>query len=119
MSTVYVIRNQHGQYLNRQGEWVEAQEAQSLYRTAHWDEAVNSVFEASARDITIRAEAVSCQLDARGLPQLHKEAPQLPLAAEAEPEPPAAPAEPVHPSGDSELPTARTEVAAEAHGADL
>lgn len=68
MSTIYVVRNQHGQYLNRQREWVSGADRSVLYRTAHRDEAVNTVFEASSKDVTLRAEAFACELDERQQP---------------------------------------------------
>lgn len=67
---VYVIRNQHGLYLNKQQEWVDGRDAQSLFRCAHHDEAINTVFEVSAKDITLRAEALACPLDARKNPRV-------------------------------------------------
>lgn len=67
-NVVYVIRNQHGLYLNKQQEWVDGREAQSLFRCAHHDEAINTVFEVSAKDIALRAEALACPLDARKNP---------------------------------------------------
>lgn len=83
MTEVYVIRNQHGQYLSKQREWVSGRDAAILYRTVHKDEAVNTVFEVSAKEILLRAEPVACTLDHRQLPQV-----------EAGPEPePAMPAE--------------------------
>lgn len=80
MSSVFVIRNQHGHYLNKQGVWIDGREAASLYRTVHRDEAVNSVFEASSRDVAIRAETVVCELDARGNPRVEIGTRQLVLA---------------------------------------
>ena len=66
--TVYVIKNQSGQFLNKQQEWVAATDNHALYRTAHRDEAVNTVFEVSSKDIYLRAEAVACPVDAKGQP---------------------------------------------------
>jgi len=68
MTTVFVIRNQQGLYLNKQQEWVGGTEAVSLYRTLYKDEAINTVFEVSSRDVYLRAEAISCSLDAKGNP---------------------------------------------------
>jgi hypothetical protein len=67
-ATVFVIRNQAGLFLNKQSEWVEASQAVSLYRTVHRDEAVNTVFEVSSKDIYLRAEVVACPVDAKGVP---------------------------------------------------
>jgi hypothetical protein len=75
MKSIFVIRNQHDLYLSKQQEWIEGREAASLYRTPHRDEAVNAVFEASLRDISIRAEVVACRLDERNLPRVDERAP--------------------------------------------
>jgi hypothetical protein len=69
-NTVFVVKNQHNLYLSKQQEWVDGADNQSLYRTRHRDEAINSVFEVSSRDIYLRAEAVACELDAKGNPAL-------------------------------------------------
>lgn len=78
MKSIFVIRNQHGLYLSKQQEWIEGREAASLYRTPHRDEAVNAVFEASLRDIAIRAEVVACRLDERNLPRVDEREPSAP-----------------------------------------
>lgn len=69
-NSVFVVKNQHGLYLSKQQEWVDGTEAQALYRTRHRDEAINTVFEVSSRDIYLRAETVVCELDAKGVPVL-------------------------------------------------
>ncbi|MET0377839.1 MAG: hypothetical protein ABW049_02515 [Spongiibacteraceae bacterium] len=68
--TVFVIKNQAGQFLNKQQEWIDAGDRQVLYRTAHRDEAVNTVFEVSSKDIYLRAEAIACAVDSKGQPLL-------------------------------------------------
>jgi hypothetical protein len=70
MSQVFVIRNQHGLYLSKQQEWVDGSDNQVLFRCAHHDEAINTVFEVSAKDIALRAEAIACPLDARNHPRV-------------------------------------------------
>jgi hypothetical protein len=72
-ATVFVIRNQSGQFLSKQNEWVDAGQPATLYRTVHRDEAVNTVFEISAKDIYLRAELVACRLDDRGAPALDQQ----------------------------------------------
>jgi hypothetical protein len=69
-NSVFVVKNQNGLYLSKQQEWVDGAEAQGLYRTRHRDEAINTVFEVSSRDIYLRAETVICELDAKGVPVL-------------------------------------------------
>lgn len=68
MNTVFTIKNQHGLYLNKHQEWVEGRDGQSLFRTAHRDEAINTVFEMSSRDIHVRAEVIACAVDDKGNP---------------------------------------------------
>lgn len=70
MNEVYVVRNQEGQYLSKQREWVSGRDASVLYRTPHKDEAVNTVFEVSAKDLQLRAEPLACTVDHRQLPQV-------------------------------------------------
>lgn len=84
-ATVYVIRSQAGQFLSRQLEWVDAHDGPALYRTVHRDEAVNTVFEVSARDIHLRAEAVACPLDGKGQPAPQQIAPRPAAAPGDEP----------------------------------
>lgn len=83
MDKVFVVKNQQGLYLSKQQEWVSGADAQTLFRSAHRDEAINTVFEVSSRDIYLRAEAVACAVDAKNNPVLTDESqPDLPLAAE-------------------------------------
>lgn len=70
MTKLFIIRNQHGQYLSKQQEWLDGSDRNLLYRTVHRDEAINTVFEVSSRDIYLRAETLVCDADARGNPQL-------------------------------------------------
>lgn len=68
--TVFVIKNQTGQFLSKQQEWLDAGQSQTLFRTAHRDEAINTVFEVSSKDIYLRAEIVACPVDGKGQPLL-------------------------------------------------
>ncbi|MFT3930336.1 MAG: hypothetical protein QM709_08580 [Spongiibacteraceae bacterium] len=68
MASVFVIKNQLGLFLNKQQEWVDGSDNHTLYRTAHKDEAINTVFEVSSRDIYLRAEALACEADEKGNP---------------------------------------------------
>lgn len=63
MNEYFVVKNQHGQYINKQKEWVDGSEPKSLYRSKYKDEALNLVVELSAKDIHLRAMAFSCELD--------------------------------------------------------
>lgn len=68
MSTLFVLRNQQSLFLNRQGEWVSGREATSLFRAKHKDEALNEVFELSARDFTQRVQVESVPASEKGQP---------------------------------------------------
>jgi hypothetical protein len=68
MNTVFSIRNQQGLFLTKQQEWASGADNHSLFRTTHKDEAINTVFELSSRDIYVRAEIIACATDAKGNP---------------------------------------------------
>lgn len=68
MASVFVVKNQLGLFLSKQQEWVNGSDSHTLYRTAHRDEAINTVFEVSSRDIYLRAEALACECDEKGNP---------------------------------------------------
>jgi hypothetical protein len=90
MNTVFAIKNQHGLYLSKQQEWVTGSDNQNLFRTAHKDEAINTVFELSSRDIYVRAEAIACEADAKGNPTVEVsaiEAPATSIEATEAPQP--------------------------------
>lgn len=70
MSTVFVIKNQHGHYLSKQQLWLDGSDRRLLYRTPHNDEAVNVVFEQSSKDIYLRAEPFPCELDKNNQPMV-------------------------------------------------
>lgn len=92
MTDVYVIRNQHGHYWAKSKQWVSGDEPKTVLQARHEDEAVNTLFELSTKDVDLRGEIVSAELSERGDPII--EASQIPLpcleeeaTAEAEPEP--------------------------------
>ncbi|NKI17553.1 hypothetical protein HCU74_08995 [Spongiibacter sp. KMU-166] len=70
MPNVFVVQNQHGQYLSKQFEWTDGSDRRALYRTAHYDEAVNVIFEQSSKDIMLRAVATPCETDEQNQPQV-------------------------------------------------
>lgn len=63
MTEYFVVKNQHGQYINKQKEWVDGSEPKSLYRSKYKDEAINLVVELSAKDINLRAMTCPCELN--------------------------------------------------------
>ena len=77
MTDVYVIRNQHGHYWAKSKQWVSGDEPKTVLRAKHEDEAINTLFELSAKDIELRGEVVAAELSERGEPII--EASQIPL----------------------------------------
>ncbi|HUH37504.1 MAG TPA: hypothetical protein VL027_06120 [Spongiibacteraceae bacterium] len=74
MSQVFIVRNQQGLYLSKQREWISGSDAQHLYRTAYKDDAINTVFEVSSKDVHVRATAVACALNDKGQPIVDRDA---------------------------------------------
>lgn len=69
MTDVFVIRNQHGLFLGKHGDWIDGQDAHSLYRTMHKDEAINVKVEHSVRDPLLRLQIVTCSTNEKGEPR--------------------------------------------------
>jgi hypothetical protein len=89
MTEVFVIRNQLGHYWGKSKTWVDGSQPRLVQRTPHRDEAVNTLFELSSRDIDLRGEVLAAELSERGEPII--EASQIPLPMEATAEQDAAP----------------------------
>ncbi|HEY9034729.1 MAG TPA: hypothetical protein VIN71_12375 [Pseudomonadales bacterium] len=69
-ATVFVICNQHQQYLDKHNQWVSGKDGQQLYRARHHDEALNTLIELNARDINLRGRIIETRLDDRGRPDV-------------------------------------------------
>jgi len=82
MTDVFVIRNQLGHYWGKSKTWVDGSEARAVMRAKHEDEAINTLFELSSKDIDLRGEVVAAELSQRGEPII--ETSQIPLILEAE-----------------------------------
>ncbi|MFL0811081.1 MAG: hypothetical protein K6L76_11750 [Agarilytica sp.] len=70
MSIVYLLKNQHEQYLNKSGEWVEGEAASTLFRSLHKDEAINQRVELSVKQMEMRIDIAKAELNKQGVPQL-------------------------------------------------
>lgn len=122
MSQVFVVRNQHGQFLNKQLQWTEGKDASSLFRAVYRDEALNAAFELGIKDVALRTEVLACTLDQRNQPRLDQPAAARSIeradddAGEKTREPPPNPAEPSAPEPDDQRPTVG---AAETGGASV
>ena len=66
----FILQNQHGQFFNREKEWVNGSDAVSLFHSPHYDVALNQLIEANAKDHTLRGVVISCELDGKGRPAL-------------------------------------------------
>ena len=82
MTDVFLIRNQLGHYWGKSKTWVDGSQPRLVQRTPHRDEAVNTLFELSSRDIDLRGEVVAAELGERGEPLV--EVSQIPLPVNAE-----------------------------------
>jgi hypothetical protein len=90
MTEVFVIRNQLGHYWGKKKTWVDGSDARVIMRAKHEDEAFNTLFELSSKDIELRGEVLAAELTERREPII--EPSQIPLLLEPEPEPELAPA---------------------------
>ena len=70
MKAVFVICNQHQQFLGKQGQWLDDSEAGLVYRSPHRDVALNHLIEVNARDIEQRLVLMQCPLNDRDVPLL-------------------------------------------------
>ena len=61
MNHEYLLKNQHGAYLEKSGGWIESTTAKTLFRTPFKDEAVNQKVEIIVKNPDQRIEIV--QLD--------------------------------------------------------
>ncbi|WP_323846252.1 hypothetical protein [Microbulbifer magnicolonia] len=70
MSHVYVLTNQHQQFLSKSSEWIDGRDAGRLFRSEHKDVAINQMFEANTRNVSLRIELLQCALNPKGQPQI-------------------------------------------------
>ncbi|WP_226664221.1 hypothetical protein [Microbulbifer aggregans] len=85
MSHVYVLTNQHQQFLSKSNEWIDGRENTKLFRTEHKDVAINQMFEANTRNVSLRIELLECELDGKRQPTVPESAlSDEPLATQGE-----------------------------------
>ena len=87
MTDVYVIRNQHGHFWGKSKEWVDGSNAKAVLRAKHEDEAVNTLFELSAKDVELRGEVIAATLSEKGQPKVEVSDVPLPTVEEEAAEP--------------------------------
>lgn len=66
--TVFVIRNQLGQYLDKHSGWQSGKDNNALFRVDHRDEALNTLIEINAKDITLRGKILEVPADEKKRP---------------------------------------------------
>ncbi|AWF83179.1 hypothetical protein BTJ40_21475 [Microbulbifer sp. A4B17] len=69
-----MLTNQHQQFLSKSGEWTDGREPNKLFRSEHKDVAINQMFEANTRNVSLRIELLLCELSIKGQPQIPEEA---------------------------------------------
>lgn len=94
MTDVFVVRNQLGHYWGKAKTWVDGSDPRAVMRTPHEDEAINTLFELSSRDIELRGEVIATQLTERKDPRIEPSEIPLPLEPEEEAEEELATSEP-------------------------
>lgn len=82
MTDVFVVRNQLGHYWGKAKHWVDGSNPRVVLRTPHQDEAINTLFELSSRDIELRGQVIQAALSERGEPVI--EPSQIPLLDESD-----------------------------------
>lgn len=75
--TIFILQNQHQQYLEKSLEWNNEAAANQLFKTPHKDVALNQLMELNSKDILLRASVISCELNSAGNPVL----PPQPISA--------------------------------------
>jgi hypothetical protein len=79
MSELFILQNQDKLFLGRQNNWLDGRDLAALYKTAHKDEAINQMVEASAKDYRQRIKMLSCSANEKGLPLIDPELMPEPL----------------------------------------
>lgn len=78
MTEVFVVRNQLGHYWGKSKTWVDGSAPKTVMRTSHQDEAINTLFELSSKDVALRGEVIKAQLSERGEPDIEPSTIPLP-----------------------------------------
>lgn len=79
MSELFILQNQEKLFLGKQNNWLDGRDLGALFKTAHKDEAINQMFEASSKDYRQRIKVISCTANEKGLPQIDPELMPEPL----------------------------------------
>lgn len=79
MSELFILQNQDKLFLNKQKDWTDGRDLNSLFKTPHKDEAINQLVEISAKDYRQRIKVIPCGVTDKGLPQIDPELMPEPL----------------------------------------
>lgn len=79
MSELFILQNQDKLFLGKQNIWLDGRDLNALFKTAHRDEAINQMFEASSKDYKQRIKVVTCAVNEKGLPAIDPEIMPEPL----------------------------------------
>ncbi len=85
MTEVFVIRNQLGHYWGKAKQWEDGSEPRTVLRVQHRDEALNTLFELSAKDVDLRGDIIAVELNEKGLPVVEPSEHPLPSAESGQP----------------------------------
>jgi len=94
MTDVFVVRNQLGHYWGKASIWVDGSNPRTVMRSRYEDEAINTLFELSSKDVELRGGVIRAHLTERGEPII--EPSQFPLLEEADQSGTAADADATH-----------------------
>jgi hypothetical protein len=64
----FVIRNQLGQYLDKHSGWQSGKDSNALFRADFHDQALNTLIEVNAKDISLRGKIIEVDLDEKKRP---------------------------------------------------
>ncbi|MEH6593880.1 MAG: hypothetical protein V7746_26675 [Halioglobus sp.] len=95
MNDVFIICNQQGHFWAKSKTWVDGSDARAVMRVKNRDEASNTLFELSSKDVELRGEILAAELGPKGepmvavsdipLPEVPQEVPEVELQQEEVP----------------------------------
>ena len=84
MTEVFLICNQSGHFWGKSKVWVDGSDARAIMRVKNRDEASNTLFELSSKEVELRGEVITAQLNPKGNPMVEVSHIPLPVAAREE-----------------------------------
>ncbi len=80
----FLIKNQNGLFLDRNGEWVDCTQSSLIYHTKLRDEALNRMVEVNSQDFQLRLRIAVATVDAKGRLQIPEEEQYFLLRSESD-----------------------------------